>query len=73
MKNLDVQALKLGPKPRAWTASVLGNLKRLATDQSIPSKVRQNLEDTRELIFDILNSRAENGEWRIEWFSKEDH
>ena len=71
MKELDVQSLPLGPKPRAWLTSVLGNLKRLATDQSIPPQIRKNIETMRELLFEVLEPETKNGEWRIAFYPKE--
>ena len=65
MKDLDVRSLYLGPKVTAWTLSVLGNLARLSTDQSIPEESRQSLKEIRILIFDILDKNHLDGEWII--------
>ena len=70
MEKFDVQSLPLGPKPRAWTTAVLGNLERLAKDQSVSSKIRSDLEAIRKLIFVILNQDTENGEWTIQFVQK---
>ena len=66
MTKVDVQSLKLGPKPKAWATSVFGNLDRLAKDQSISPEVRENIRLIRGLLIELFSKRYESEKWSIQ-------
>ena len=53
---------RLGPKPRAWATSVLGNLERLTKDQSIAEETRNQLWEIEKLLEEIFAGTFEGKE-----------
>ena len=73
MAKFDVQSLELGPKPRQWAASVLGNLEKLAGDQSVKPEVREILREVELLLIDLLSKGHKVGAWKFSLTSMRNH